>query len=739
MRWIAVGLAAGAVSLGALSVAAQGTKLWTQSRYDDFEHGTADGVAIRNDGRLEVAPGKKLLYTTSGNFVWSIASDAAGDAFLGRGGVASGSAIVTMVKPDGTATDIFAGKEIAVQALRMSPDGALFAATSPDGKVYRIDSPKAGASAKVVFDPAETQEKPKYLWDMAIGKGGELYVATGAPAVVYKVDPGGTRPSVLFKTSDQHIRCLLLASDGSLFAGSDGAGVIYKFDTTKKDAKPFALYSAARREITSIALDESGELFAAGVGARGAIPLPNLPVGGGSGITLTFVQPGSTTATTSSTSIPEGSEIYRIAPDGSPAKLLSLKDDVVYALTVHNGSLLAASGNRGRIYRVDTSVAGRWTDIAHLDAAQAMGFASTSNGLLVATSNSGRVFQLADAGSADATYTSAVFDAQIFSHWGRAELLPAAAGSALDFYVRSGNVENPMLGWSEWVKATPNDGGVGAPAARYVQWKAVLHGSAPVDSVALNYLTRNVAPVVEEVVAQPGARVAATVAAPPNATVQVSLPGASAPAVNVTIPESGSAPLAAQKDKNAVTVRWSAHDDNGDELVFAVYYRGEGEENWRLLKDKITDRFYSFDSSLLPDGTYAVKVMASDSPAHPEAEALSGERVSESFVLDTTPPVPGALTASVEGKHIHARFEARDATSPISHAEFSVDAGPWQYLEPSGGISDSLSERYDFLAPIPVPSTLAPDATPVDPKEHVIAVRVFDRYENAVTAKAVVR
>ena len=42
---------------------------------------------------------------------------------------------------------------------------------------------------------------------------------------------------------------------------------------------------------------------------------------------------------------------------GRPQKLVTLKDDVVYALAVRNGSLLAATGNRGRVYRVDTSEA----------------------------------------------------------------------------------------------------------------------------------------------------------------------------------------------------------------------------------------------------------------------------------------------------------------------------------------------------------------------------------------------
>ncbi len=214
-------------------------------------------------------------------------------------------------------------------------------------------------------------------------------------------------------------------------------------------------------------------------------------------------------------------------------------------------------------------------------------------------------------------------------------------------------------------------------------------------------------------------------------------------------PDASSTPLTAQKDKTAVTVRWMAHDDNGDDLMFAVWYRGVGEANWRLLKDKISEKVYSFDSALLPDGSYEVRVVASDAPDHTDAEALTGERASEVFVVDTTPPEPGVLTATMvrsvtksgAGKAneyseelIHATLEARDATSPIAHAEYSIDAGPWQYLEPVGKVSDSLAERYDFT--VDVPAVTAPVA---DAKEHVLAVRVYDRYENVVAVKTVVR
>jgi outer membrane protein assembly factor BamB len=731
---------------------AQGTKQWTVSRYDEMERGTTDGVAIRGDGRLEAGPATSLLYETGGNYVWSVAADGAGNAYVGLSGTAAGGAVAMRVTPDGKAAKVFEGKELGVQAVRVGGDGRVYVATSPDGRVYRLGA--TAADAVVVFDPALTAEKPKYLWDVVQGGGGDLYVAAGAPAAVYRVPAGGGKAEVAFKTADQHIRCLLMAADGTLWAGSDGSGVIYKFDTKRAGAKPFAVYSAAKKEITALAMDGAGNVYAAGVGAKtaagpvGSQPgLPPLPVTGAVGVTITFAQPGSANAAAQNTLVPEGSEIYRIAADGSPEKLAALKDDVVYALAVRGGSLLAATGNRGRVYRVETggggaTGAGRLTDVAHLEASQGMAFAAVKDGVLVATSNSGKVFRVEDKPAANATYTSEVFDADAFSKWGRVEVRPeVAAGAGFDLFVRSGNVQSPLMGWSEWA-AVSAQGAVSVPSGRFAQWKAVLRAGGEIESVGLNYLEKNLAPVVDEVVVQPGARVQANGGVPANNTVQVSFPApANAAGVPVFTPDANAQPLTAQKDKTAVTVRWAAHDDNGDDLIYSVWYRGVGERNWMLLKDKIGDKFLSFDSALLPDGEYELKVVASDAPDHTEADALTGERASAVFVVDTTPPVLGTLTATlVAGAaailKIHATFSARDATSPIAHAEYSVDARPWQYVEPVGGVSDSLEERYDFTAVVP-----AADATTqvTDVHEHVLAVRVYDRYENVAAVKTVVR
>jgi hypothetical protein len=265
-----------------------------------------------------------------------------------------------------------------------------------------------------------------------------------------------------------------------------------------------------------------------------------------------------------------------------------------------------------------------------------------------------------------------------------------------------------------------------------------LHSGADIASVGINYLPVNVAPVVDEIVVVPGTRVnPAAMGLPQPQATTVNFPAQQRPNVISFSQEPGREPLPAQKDKTAVTVRWLAHDENGDDLSFSVYYRGDGEQNWQLLKDKITERYLSFDGGLLPDGPYRLKVVASDAPSHNPGEALTGEKLSDRFTIDTTPPVVTDLTAKLVNGKIHVTLTATDAATPIAHAEYSVDAGPSQYVEPVGKISDSLTERFDFDAPLnpPVPGA----AVPMNPGEHVITVRVYDRYDNAVAAKAVVR
>jgi WD40 repeat protein len=710
---------------------AQGTRLWSQSTFEELERGRPDGVAITSDGRLIAGPSSTLVATTPSTYVWSVAADQAGNAYLATGSPAT----VLRVSPDGKTTKLFSSKDLSVQVVRIGPNGAVYAATLPSGKVYKLDphaTDLTEANAKVVFDPGATAEKPKYVWDLAFDSEGRLYVATGGPAGVYRI-AGGGKPELFFKSDEQHIRALAFDAAGNLIAGSDGTGLVYRID---KSGKGYVLFDASKSEITSVAVGANGAIYAAAVGEKGRQTLPPLPVTGNAVVTIKIVQPGSVGAASANTLIPDGSEIDEIAPGGAPRKLWTGREDIVYALRWTPRGLLAATGNRGRIYRIEED--GSYADVAHFESSQATGFADSAHGTYVSTANTGKVYLLSHGEAAQGTYLSDVFDAGVFSQWGRAEVDAGTDASRFDLYARAGNIDNPERAWSDWKKVTPNVGPLGLDSARFVQWKAVLRPGASISSVGIDYLPVNMAPVVDEVLVQPGARVnAAPAEAAQSQQTIINFPAPRIPGIISFAQEPGHEPLVALRDKSAITARWLANDDNGDALAYAVYYRGEGERNWRLLKKNIRQTWLSFDAQMFPDGPYRLKVVASDAPSHNPGEALTGEKVSDKFMIDTTPPVVSGITAHLIDGKIHVELTATDAATPISHADYSVDAGHWQYIAPVGNISDSLTEKFSFDAPL---RPLPPDAPkPLDASEHVITVHVFDRNDNAVAVKAVVR
>lgn len=725
-------------------IQAQGTHLWSQSKLEEFEKGTPQGVALQSDGHLREGPGLMELLTTPSTFVWSVAADKNGTAYVGTGSPAT----VLRVDRAGKPFTLFETKDVNVQVVRMGPDGFLYAATLPSGKVYKLkpdaDAKQDDNSATVVFDAAklteanpeaskENSSKPHYIWDLTFDSAGRLYIATGGPGAVYRVDL--SRPSskaeLFFKSDEAHIRSIAWDSKGNLIAGSDGSGLVYRISP---EGKGYVLFEAPRREITAVAVSSKGTIYAASVGDKTHNPLPPLPVQGVGTATITIVQPSSLQAVNSSTSLPDGTEIYALDQGQAPRKLWSSKDDIVYALAARPDGLLALTGNRGHIFRIQDN--GSYSDIAHIEAQQGLSLAAVqtpgaAHGILVGTGNTGKLVLLGAAEKHE--YASNVLDAVALARFGRVEVEPGSSG--YEIFTRSGNVEQPVRGWSDWEPL--KNGEVASPAGRFLQWKAVLHSGGVVGSVAVNYLPVNAAPVVDDIVVATGARVSSQgqmAGQPQTVNITFGTPASSAD----TTTADASSPLAAAKDRTAITVRWSAHDDNGDDLIYSLFLRGDGETVWRLLKDKITEKAYSFDATRIPDGGYQVKVVASDAPSHTPADSLTSDKVSDRFEVDTTPPAITALKATrgttCDGapcfNKIFVTFDAVDAFSPIARAEYSIDAGPWQYLEPVGKISDSKTEHYDF--------NIGVDDTTGKTGEHLITVRTFDRYENVGVAKTVV-
>ena len=738
---------------------AQGTHLWSQSRLDEFEKGTPQGVALSSDGHLREAPLLKEALTTPSTFVWSIAVDKNGTAFLGTGSPAT----VQRVGKDGKAFTLFETRDLTVQSVRLGPDGALYASTVPSGKVYKLNptatEKQDDSSATVIFDVSKQggenaeESKPEkksdadkdekdgpdksrkdarshFIWDLTFDSSGKLYIATGGPGAVYRVDPvnpSGTTER-FFKSDEQHIRSLAWDARGNLIAGSDGSGLVYRISP---QGKGYVLFEAPRREITSVAVSATGTIYAASVGDKSRNPLPPLPVQGTGVVTFTVVPPGSLQVANQSISAPEGTEIYALQEGQAPRKIWSGKDEVVYALASRSDGLLALTGNRGRVFRIEDD--GTYSDVAHLEAQQGLSLAiQGKSDVFVGTGNTGKLYTMGSQEKHE--YASDVLDAGAYARFGRIEVQPGSNG--YEILTRSGNVEQPVRGWSDWEPL--KDGQIASPSGRFLQWKAILRQGGVLGAVGVNYLPVNSAPVVDDIIVVPGARLnPQNQPNPQQQTITINFPSPSqTPAISFEPP---SIPITAMKDKAGITVRWAAHDDNGDDVTFSLYVRGDNENVWRLLKDGITEKAYSFDASLLPDGGYQVKVVASDAPSHTPGEALTGFKESDRFEVDTTPPVVTNLKASEEasaaatcaqapcGKPVVFTFDAEDVASPIARAEYSLDAGQWQYIEPVGGLSDSKREHYEVHIPA--------SALNGKPGEHLLTVRAYDRHENVGLAK----
>src|SRR5207237_4878568 len=196
----------------------------------------------------------------------------------------------------------------------------------------------ASWTSSVYFAPGT-----KYIWDLALDKSGNLYVATGDHGEIYRVTPKGDH-SVFFKSDETHIRVLALDAQGNVIAGSDGSGLVYRISPA---GEGFVLYSAPKKEITALTLDRAGNIYAAGTGEKRAVQpsAPAAPV-------PPAAAPGAPPAPPFAGNVSlAGSDVYSIAPDGTPKKIWSSRDDIVYALAFDSsGRLPAGTVNKGRIY-----------------------------------------------------------------------------------------------------------------------------------------------------------------------------------------------------------------------------------------------------------------------------------------------------------------------------------------------------------------------------------------------------
>jgi len=695
------------VCLSAAAARAALPTFWQVSTEADFLRGEVENLAIDSFGRLMLGPTATSVYDSSAPFLWTVITGADGSIYAGSGN----EGVVYRIDSSGKGSVFFDAEELEVHAMAPAPGGGLYVGSSPDGRIYKVD---ASGKATVFFDPTD-----RYIWSLAVDRAGNVFAATGDKGVIYKITPDG-KSTTFYETKATHAMSLAFDREGRLLAGTESPGRVFRIDAS---GKAFVLLDSSYNEVRALRVDSDGNIYVAAVTGR--------PPGAGSDRTPPApapepVPPALTPSVTTEITVvavadsapspvqsgggapprgPASGAIFRILPDGAWDQIWESREDMPYDVAFEaGGTLLVATGNKGKLYRLSGDPF-QPTLIARANAQQITSIVTEREGrVLLATSNPAKLIRLGAARADRGTYTSDVRDAQTVALWGTIKWQETSVpGARVEISTRSGNTRTPDDTWSDWSPLYGDRDGsqITSPRARYLQWRAVLvaaRGESPVlTSVTAAYLPRNLRPRVTSITVQPPGTVFQRPfpADPEIAGFEGDPPERRAAA---GAGSSGSSPSLGRRtyQKGLLTFIWRAEDDNRDEMSYDVLYRREGDTSWKPLKASLSEAILVWDTTSVPNGRYLIRVVASDAPSNSPSTALTGALESTSFEIDNSPPVITVTSTRRDGNRVTIAFEARDGNSAIQKAEYSLDGDRWQMVYPKDGIADSKYEQFEL-------------------------------------------
>lgn len=741
-------LAGSAIFTAAISLAAS-SAAWEMNSYQDFLRGKFTNISLSRDGRLMLGPRIETLLDTGEQAVWATAKASDGSTYVATGHRGK----LFRINARGDKSLVWTSSQPEIFALTIDSKGVVYAGTSPDGKIYRLEN---GVATEYYTT------KAKFVWSL-LSINGTLFAGTDQ-GNVHKIT-GPNLGEVYYASGQGHVTVLTQDKEGRLLAGTEPNGILYRI--TAKD-KAFVLMDANLPELRTVIPAEDGSIYVAALGgslagrglqtgtpasvnpvtvpgisvtvteqaSHGTVPTVDLPKPDKDqkAQPQTTPQPAPVAATQEIAGV-EKSAIYRIHPDNTVETLWSSKDENAYSLLRVGDYLVFGTDMQGRLYRL--SADRKVTLLSETNESTITSLSAYGPDIVATSSDQGKVLKLGAGYNGTGTYESPVHDSSSVARWGRydwrAELCDQCK---VKMETRSGNSSRPDRTWSDWTEVTTNQ--IKSPNARYLQWRVELAGNpgtTPVlESVTASYLPQNTAPVVRSISVM---LVPPAASASKTATQQQQQQQSQTATFSVTVTDTAD-PLPATSSgtpsqiltrggAQGLQLSWQADDADGDKLIYAVYFRGEGEREWKMLKNNIQENTLPLDSDALADGRYRFRVVASDRMMNAGPSARNAELISAPFLIDNTPPTVTIGPPSRQNQTVTLTVTATDATSPIRRAEYSLDAGPWTPLDAADGILDSLSERIEVRL----------EALP--PGEHLLAVRAYDSAGNAGLNKIVLR
>jgi hypothetical protein len=524
---------------------------------------------------------------------------------------------------------------------------------------------------------------------------------------------------VLYNANLPEIRSIVSMPDGTIYAAALGGSVANRSGPLTTSL-PSAYNVTVTAPTTSITVTDSVDSQA----ETEIKPKADTPK-------AAIVQPVQQASASPLAEIPgvDKSAVYKINPDDTVETLWSSKEENVYSLVARpNGALYFATDGQGRLYRLGADR--KATLMVETNEGEATRLLESPDGLVAATGDMGKVFRLADTAGPSGSYESPVHDSGSVARWGRISWRSATAGNGsakVQLATRSGNSARPDKTWSDWSEPLSNaqDSLIKSPNARYIQWRASLQGpGAAVENVSLAYLPQNNPPVIRSIsVSMQGSTQKAAAAT-----------SSTAAAYSITVTDTGETSTPAgtptqtlsHGSGSQVQVTWQADDPDGDRLLYSLYFRGEDEKEWKLLRANIAENSLLLDGDVLADGRYYFRVIASDQPSNAANVARTDELVSSPVLIDNTPPVISLSAPRRSSDRVEVDADVVDQTSPLRRFEYSLDAGPWTPVEAADGVTDSPREQYHIAI------------QRLRAGEHLLVVRAYDTANNAGLAKVII-